>query len=210
MTYPSGNFHEVESLNAWAGKCGNVWTPSAIDLLGAKSGCLAISPQGNITFLFKLGACKVRFDPMSSHSSRWIAGMANENLWGDLLFVEDDLSIPLFLTEGESDLITTVTMLQRLQLPGQVLALASASAIPNIGMLFKYFRKRTVFTLLDNDKAGANSTKRLEVLSATVPSAKFIHAGPTIPEGHDITSWAKADSVNCQKFFTQLIDSMSK
>jgi hypothetical protein len=206
LRYPTGNFHTNSALAAWSNKCGNVWTPSAIDLLGAKSRCLAISPRGNITFLFRSGACKVRFDPMSSHSSRWIAGMANENLWGDLNFDDQDFDSPLFLTEGESDLITLVSLLQRLQLPGQVLALASASALPNIGILFRYFRKRRVFTLLDNDKAGAASTQRLQVFSESVPSATVDHLGPLLPPKMDVSGLAAANMEKCEDFFKKVID----
>jgi hypothetical protein len=206
LRYPNGNYYDCPALDAWAGKGGHVWTPSAIDLLGSKNRCLAISPKGNITFLFRSGACKVRFDPLSSHSSRWIAGMANENLWGDLMFDEADTESPVFLTEGESDLITLVSLLQRLQLPGQVLALASASAIPNMGVMFKYFRKRRVFTLLDNDKAGGRSTQRLEEAAKSIPSATFIHLGPLMPAGEDVTSWAAKDMKLCQHFFINAID----
>jgi hypothetical protein len=205
LIYPSGNYLDYPALAAWSGKCGNMFLPSAINALG-KAGALAISPNGNITFMFKSDACKVRFDPMSSHSSRWIAGMANENLWGDLLFDEGNIADPVFLTEGESDLITLLGVLQRLQLPGQILALASASAIPNIGIMFRFFRKRKVFTLLDNDKAGALSTKRLEILSTAVPSAVVKHLGPLLPAGHDVTSFANGNMKEFENFFRNAID----
>lgn len=129
------------------------WRDPVIERL-ANDRHLGINDRNQMIYLYPNGI-KIRADYESSRGDRWLMGGAKGNLWrGDQL--DQELVQNVFITEGESDLITL--MQERPEgLTDAYIAVAGASSKIDHIAAYRIGFDRDVYLLFDNDEAGRNA-----------------------------------------------------
>lgn len=117
--------------------------------------------------------CRPKAD--TSHSDHWLVGKASENLFrGEALLALEDPSIPVAITEGETD---ALVLQEELWAAGSKLFVCGGlggSWVPDFRVARRYLRGREVFIIGDNDKPGDDFAKRLKAHLLEVGGCKRV------------------------------------
>lgn len=124
----------------------------------ARRGHLGLDCDGKPLYIYPHGI-KRRGNPDNSRGDRWLWGKAKDNLWrGEKL--ADTSKTKLFLTEGETDLISLLR--HRTEADHELsCSIPGASWTPKPVMAYQIGSHRHVYLMLDCDQAGFDATNRI-------------------------------------------------
>jgi hypothetical protein len=124
----------------------------------------------------------------SSHKTMWVVGRSSEHLFGEQVCNSNGQHAPMFVTEGETDCVTLMSM----GLPA--VAVTGARVIPDHRVLHYAFSHCNVGVVYDRDEAGIEATSQIEdaILQHATAATLLRETFAKIPHGMDINEcWVK-------------------
>lgn len=162
-----GKAQDAAELHKWLTKKG-------IDITTfwecARAGDIALECS-KLVFIYNTGR-KERGDWNSSRGNRWIAGGAEGALWR-IQDVRNFDNRTIIMCEGESDAMRVLTEIRGRDAGVGVVAIPSASWVPDEAMANLIGRNRNVVFFFDNDEAGAKAVYKMQTIFAAVHGCNY-------------------------------------
>jgi hypothetical protein len=146
------------------------WSPEAVRGI-ALEGDLGFD-DGTLLFGYRFGVKRRGQNPDGSRRIKWDCGGPHGECWRQSLLLRTHHTV--YVTEGESDCLSVISL--GVEEPGEalVVALASATSLPKP----EPFKGKHLILVPDDDKAGENCVRKLfQALSPVAASVKVAHMG---------------------------------
>jgi 5S rRNA maturation endonuclease (ribonuclease M5) len=143
--------------------------------LGATEGIIdrGSDPRSLLYIMGKGIKCRPKSE--TSHADHWLVGKASENLFrGEALLGLEDPTIPVLITEGETDALVLQEELWAVGSRLFVCGGLGGSWVPDFRIARRYLRGRNVYIVGDNDKPGDEFSKRLKAHLLEVAGCKSV------------------------------------
>lgn len=139
----------------------------------ARKGHLGLDDDGKMLYIYPHGI-KKRWDADSSRGDRWLWGKAKDNLWraNGIMDIEKK---SLFLTEGETDLISLLRYRPEAE-NELVCSVPGAFWTPGPVMAYQIGSHREIYLMFDCDNAGFEATENVATAFKSHATNCTVHA----------------------------------